>query len=307
MPPLAPLITLSTAELAVLRTSRTCIPVDDAVFRIDGDGAIACLQGLLTNDVAKLADGAAAWGAFLTPKGMIVTDAWVVRDGASAWVVVPSTAHETTRQLFARTMPPRIAKVSDLSATIQVRWLCGGSPSPLEGATFARPREAAPFTVMMLTQAPAGHEASLVEQGWAVVPGGHADVVRLLAGWPALGREIDDRTLPQEVRFDALGGVKYDKGCYTGQETVARLHFRGHANRELRGVCWAPGERPTDASVSDGEKAVGTLRTLVQLGDRSFALSLLRREVGVGDTVRTGDSEGIVVEPPFDLGDAAVA
>jgi len=305
MPPLTPLITLSTAEFALLRDSRAAIPVDDAVFRIEGAGAIDCLQGLLTNDVAKLADGAAAWGAFLTPKGMIITDAWVVRDGASAWVLVPAAAHATTTQLFARTMPPRVAKVTDLTGTMQARWLSGGIPSPIDDGFIATPREAAPFTAIFLTSTAAAHDTQLADQGWVALPGARADVLRLLAGWPTLGREIDDKTLPQEARFDELGGVKYDKGCYTGQETVARLHFRGHANRELRGVCWAPGERPTDINVSDGEKTVGTLRTLLQMGDRSLALAILRREVAVGDTVRTGDSEGVVVEPPFDLDDVA--
>ena len=113
--------------------------------------------------------------------------------------------------------------------------------------------------------------------------------------------------MPQEVRFDELGGVKYDKGCYTGQETVARLHFRGHANRVLRGICWAPGDRPTDTAVSDGEKIVGTLRTIAQVGDRSVALATVRRDVNPGDIVRAGESEGVVVEPPFDLGEPAVA
>ena len=307
MPPLAPLVSITPGELDLLREARVFIPVDDAVFRIDGSGTIDCLQGLLTNDVAKLGNHAAAWGAFLTSKGMIITDAWVIRDGASAWVLVPASAHETTRQLFTRTMPPRIARVSDLTGATQVRWLCGGTPSAIEGATIARPREAAPFTTLMLTPDATAHDAQLAAKGWVAVPAGHADVVRLLAGWPTLGREIDEKTLPQEVRFDALGGVKYDKGCYTGQETVARLHFRGHANRELRGVCWAPGERPTDTAVSDGEKVVGTLRTLVQVGDRSIALSVLRREITVGDTVRTGESEGVVIEPPFDLGEVTVA
>jgi folate-binding protein YgfZ len=306
MPPVVPLISISAVEFAVLRGSRICIPVDDAVFRVEGPGTIDCLQGVLTNDVAKLGDDAAAWGAFLTPKGMIITDAWVVRDGSSAWVVVPAGAHETVRQLFARTMPPRVARVSDLTGATQVRWLCGGTPS-IEGAHIARPRDMAPFTVLMLTGDATAHDARLADLGWIAVPAGHADVVKVMLGWPTLGREIDDKTLPQEVRFDELGGVRYDKGCYTGQETVARLHFRGHANRELRGICWAPGERPTDAVVSDGVKVVGTLRTLLEIEDRSIALSVMRRDVSVGDTVRTGESEGVVVQPPFDLGEPAVA
>ena len=147
MPPLAPLITITAEELALLRDARAFIPVNDAVFRIDGPGTIDCLQGLLTNDVAKLGNHTAAWGAFLTPKGMIITDAWVIRDGSAAWVVVPFVAHETTQQLFTRTIPPRVAKVSDMTGATQVRWLCGGTPSAIDGATIARClREAAPFT-----------------------------------------------------------------------------------------------------------------------------------------------------------------
>ena len=75
-------------------------------------------------------------------------------------------------------------------------------------------------------------------------PGDEGDhhAARILAGWPALGAEIDERTLPQEVRYDEIGGVSYTKGCYTGQETVARLHFRGHPNRELRGLWWRSDE-----------------------------------------------------------------
>ena len=84
---------------------------------------------------------------------------------------------------------------------------------------------------------------------------------RILAGWPALGAEIDERTLPQEVRYDEIGGVSYTKGCYTGQETVARLHFRGHPNRELRGLWWRSDEpEPLNGgsrSVLSGEREVG--------------------------------------------------
>src|SRR5207249_5984059 len=62
------------------------------------------------------------------------------------------------------------------------------------------------------------------------------ELARVLAGWPGLSSEVDEKTIPQEVRFDEIGGVSYTKGCYTGQETVSRLHFRGHANRQVRGI-----------------------------------------------------------------------
>ncbi|HEY8061627.1 MAG TPA: hypothetical protein VID74_02460 [Gemmatimonadales bacterium] len=307
MPALTPHMSLTETELVALRATRQIIPVTDAVFRVDGPGAIDCLQGLLTNDVVKPASGAAIWGAFLTPKGMIITDAWVLRDEAGAWVLVPVGMRSAMQQLFARTIPPRLATVTDRSDSTRVRWLCGGAPMVLPETPTFDPHGIAPFTAILLTHDPVLTDGRLTEHGWKTAPAAYADVAKLLLGWPTLGREIDERTLPQEVRFDELGGVRYDKGCYTGQETVARLHFRGHTNRVLRGICWAPGDRPTDPAVSDGGKVVGTLRTIVQVGDRSVALATVRREVNVGEMVRAGESEGVVVEPPFDLREPAVA
>ena len=303
---LVPHVTITIAELTALH-SRLTIPVNDAVFRIEGPGTVTCLQGLLTNDVAKLATGAAAWGAFLTPKGMIITDAWVIRDGDAAWVLVPASAHDAMKQLFGRTMPPRLAKVTDRTDTMSVHWLLDAPPTAVDGATLVRPEGPAPFTSLTLTPDAAALDTHLVERGWAVGPSSHADVIKVLLGWPTLGREIDDRTLPQEVRFDQLGGVKYDKGCYTGQETIARLHFRGHANRALRGVRWLPGDEPTEVNVTLGDKAIGTLRTIARVGDECVALAMLRRDVAIGDMVRTGESEGVVIDPPFEIGGPAVA
>ncbi len=297
---------LTAAEFSAYRTGRHVIPVDDAVFRFDGKSALDCLQGLLTNDVVKAPDSTAVWGAFLTPKGMIITDAWVIRDDQAAWVIVPGSARATMKQLFVRTIPPRLARVVDRSDELRVHWLCGATPAPDIALPWFAPEGLAPFTALVLSDR-SEDAAALIGSGWTPAPPAFADVSRLLGGWPTLGREVDERTLPQEVRFDELGGVRYDKGCYTGQETVARLHFRGHANRLLRGICWAPGDTPSDVDVSDGVKTVGTIRTLARLGDRTFALALLRREVTPGDTVRTGDSEGVVVDPPFDLGETAAA
>ena len=69
-------------------------------------------------------------------------------------------------------------------------------------------------------------------------PGGLAvwEVARVEAGRPEWGIDMDDATIPQEANFDELGGISYTKGCYTGQEVVARVHFRGHVNRTIRGL-----------------------------------------------------------------------
>ncbi len=119
------------------------------------------------------------------------------------------------------------------------------------------------------------------------------------AGWPALGAEIDERTLPQEVRYDQIGGVSYTKGCYTGQETVARLHFRGHTNRELRGLRWRRPEPLDGRTINKGEREVGSVRSTLSLDDRAIGLGLIRREVGVGEELLAGGQPATVVALPF--------
>src|SRR5262249_24994082 len=113
----------------------------------------------------------------------------------------------------------------------------GGGLSPV---AVALAPESATLTGLLVGRAPAVDALTTRLIGSGGLAGDQRDLhgERLLGGWPTLGVEIDEKTLPQEVRYDEIGGVSYTKGCYTGQETVARLHFRGHTNRELRGLRW---------------------------------------------------------------------
>lgn len=304
---MVPHVILTTAELRAMQTQRVLVSVADAVFHLAGTGVADCLQGVLTNDVIKPGSNSLVWGAVLTPKGMIISDAWVRRRGEEAWVIVPGTARATVQQLFTRSFPPRLARVQDVTDTVAVRWLIGGAPEALAEADLVRPQGKAPFTALLLTEDPVRDEARLANAGWHLVPANRADALKLLEGWPTLGREIDERTLPQEVRFDELEAVRYDKGCYTGQETVARLHFRGHANRTLRGLRWSGEQGPADAVVVTPAREVGTVRTLAKLGDEWLGLGVLRRELVAGEAVLAGGAPAVVVELPFDVSEAALA
>ena len=140
----------------------------------------------------------------------------------------------------------------------------GGELSPV---AVALAPESAPFVALAVGLAPAveprgrpagGGRGACPARSATCTPRGSS------RGWPALGVEIDERTLPQEVRYDEIGGVSYTKGCYTGQETVARLHFRGHTNRELRGLRW------TDAGAARRPVVVhGRARTWAACARRS--------------------------------------
>ena len=211
----------------------------------------------------------------LTPKGAIVTDAWVLPPRRHGHPGRACEGHAAALEIFGRTLPPRLARAADLTGEAHGGLAARRPRIPGAGqvghrrARGRRPdsRVGSGESAVTVALAPetravrglsgrAGRGAGAAggparRRGRASRRRGRPHAARILAGWPALGAEIDERTLPQEVRYDEIGGVSYTKGCYTGQETVARLHFRGHTNRELRGLWWrgraGPAQRPAVA------------------------------------------------------------
>ncbi len=319
---------LDAAGLARLIHGATMVRTAPAVLRIEGPGAVQCLQGLVTNEIEKPGPGTLTWNALLTPKGMIVLDLWALRDATGFTLVLDAAAREDALALFAKSLPPRLAKLTDLTGEREALWLVGAAaaehwslggmdPLPNPGHTDAHRggREEvalAVATTSWFTALCVGSSHDLDELAGnllatGVVEGAANDMVaaRVLAGWPALGAEMTDKTLPQEARFDELGGVSYTKGCYLGQETVARVHFRGHPNRELRGLVWDAGDALTGMAIEVGGREVGTIRSILDLPDRRLALAPIRREVEPGTLVTAGGQPARVVELPFDAGAAA--
>src|SRR5438876_1054813 len=262
--------------VTTLDTGALVSRIEAGVVALTGPGAVTSFQGLLTNDVELPGDGSFVYGALLTPKGMIVVDGWAARLGATVSYTVPAHGggRERALAIFTRSVPPRLARVSDRTSEVAVYRLAGpgalavavaaglevppaaGRVLPrADGVETARATEGAPFVLQVTVPAAAADLlAARLEAAGAVAAGpATLELSRILAGWPRLGAEVDDRTIPQEARLDQIGGVSYTKGCYTGQETVARLHFRGHVNRQIRGLLFDP-EPP--AAPADGWSVV---------------------------------------------------
>lgn len=311
---------LSPDALEWLMTGATAVPAEHAVFRIEGPGAVECLQGLVTCDVARPGPGHLTYGAALTPKGMIIADLWIFSGTAELIVLVPAAAGAAIQELFSKRIPPRLAKVQDQSATLRSVWFIGegasttlqraGWPWPSselgfltaeDGTLLARLSPTGPAHGLMLGT-PAAIDAALgrfQEAGGLVGSEDHREAARILQGFPTLGGEIGGKTLPQEVRFDEVGGVSYTKGCYVGQETVARIHFRGHPNRLLRGIAWQGRPVVPGTPVWDGGKEVGNVTSLLNVGQACLALCVLRHEVTSGGEVLVDeDITARVIDPP---------
>ncbi|MFN2637862.1 MAG: folate-binding protein YgfZ [Gemmatimonadaceae bacterium] len=319
-----------------LRAGAIVAPADVGIIDLTGpgSGAVTCFQGLLTNDIEKPGDGAFIYGALLTPKGMIVVDGWAARLGPRVRFTVPAEGRERALAILQRSVPPRLARFADRGTDLTALRIAGAHAVAVMGAAgvplppaahrvveeqvgdgtieVARAGDLGPFVFQITI--PADRRDTLQQR--LINAGAHSagppalELARILAGWPRLASEVDEKTIPQEVRFDEIGGVSYTKGCYTGQETVSRLHFRGHANRHLRGLLFEadpPATPPTGGiAVMHEERDVGRVTSVAWLPDgggsllgRWIGLAILRREVEPGTLVRAAGREARVVTLPF--------
>jgi len=318
-----------------LRAGALIARAEVGVVELDGKGAVTCLQGLLTNDIEKPGDGAFVYGALLTPKGMVVVDGWAERVGSAVRMTVPIPGPERALAIFTRSVPPRLARSSDRSGSLAVLRLTGAHTLAIAEAAqmviptapgrsvagtvdgvpcqIARTSEGAPFQLQITVPvAEADRIASRVAHAGALSAEADAlSLARIVAGWPDLRSEVDEHTLPQEIRLDTIGGVSYTKGCYTGQETVSRLHFRGHVNRGLVGLEFDSEPARVDTlPILLLDKTVGRVSSVAWLPDggtlaapsgRWIGLGIVRHEVAPGEVVHTAGVEARIVQLPFTL------
>ena len=293
-------------------------------FRLLGPRAAEMVAGLVTNDVAGLVPGQGCYAAALTAKGKIVADVRVFVDEQGVLTDAGPRAGAAWAAMVTKFVNPRIAAHRDDSEALRdfgvfgpeahqvVAAVTGVQPAALAAlAPYTHVSVAVAGHAVMVAKVPdlavAGFEllvpAEAFDDLWAraiaagATPAGLDawEIARVEAGRPEWGLDMDDSTIPQEANFDDLHGVSYIKGCYVGQETVARVHFRGHVNRHLRGVRAAGMEPPPRGAAlfDDAGAAVGDVRSAVRspaLG--GIALAMVRREVAPGAALIARWSEG---------------
>jgi folate-binding protein YgfZ len=326
IPAVLPAEALTEHEAEAVMAGAFATQADVAAIEVAGSGAISCLQGLLTNDLEEAGDDGFRYGAVLTAKGMIVCDMWTARVGGHAHLSVPLEGKEALLALFKRFLPPRLAHPKDRSDHLAVLRVAGpqgitlaeraGIPVPGVGTStdavmgeaacvVSRPTEGADFGLQIqLEQSRAAKVLqSLAHAGATVTSPAALELARILTGWPRLGAEIDDKTLPQEVRFDTINGVSYTKGCYTGQETVARLHFRGHTNKEMVGLTWEGTIDQSDPAITQDDRPVGRVTSAAWLApfQQYVGLGIVRRQTKRDRPVMAASSPAEVVRLPFEL------
>ncbi|HLY82574.1 MAG TPA: hypothetical protein VKQ71_06300, partial [Acidimicrobiales bacterium] len=251
----------------------------DAVL-VSGPDAVTFLQGQCSQDVAGLAVGGSAWSLVLQPQGKV--DALVRLTRVAPDTVVLDTDAGWGSLVIERLKRFKLRVKADLEP---LAWGCVG----LRGPTAA----------VAASGIAAGPELLVVDAGWPGLPGIDLlgpepplpagvsevsaeafEVARIEAGIPVMGSELTERTIPAEAGI-VNRTVSFTKGCYTGQELVARIDSRGgNVPRHLRGVVLTAGAVPVGAALHVGGKRVGALTSVAVTAEGSVvALAYVGRDV----------------------------
>lgn len=284
---------------------------------IGGEKAAELVSGMVTSDVGALAPGEGQYSAALTAKGKIVADPRIFRLEDGLLLDTNAAARPGWTQMVRKYVNPRVAPYADVTAEtgqiavageLSVHVVASMLEIPFADLESLEPYsnlsaefEGAKVTVV---KSPGlsfesydlifpNSVAAVVREkiGSAGARDGSAElwtILRIEAGRPEWGMDMDDSTLPQEALLDSLGAISFTKGCYIGQEVVARIHFRGHVNKLLRKLRFVTSALPLRGAsvVDDAGTVVGDIRsTAISPKCGGIALGMIRREVETGSTL----------------------
>jgi tRNA-modifying protein YgfZ len=285
---------------------------------LTGSGAKEFLAGQVSNDIEALSPGSGCYAAFLTPKGKMLGDLRILDLGDELHLDTERVALQALFDMIRRFKIGYDVELHKRTVERALLSLIGPTARRIVNAEGLPDTEHASVRAQIggmqavLVRTDAGIDIicdvadssvvgeALLQAGAQPVSEAAAEIVRVEHGRPRYGVDLDDTVIPQEAGLNERA-VSFTKGCYVGQETVARLHYRGKPNRHLRGLRLSAPVEP-GAELRLGERVVGHLTSAVLSPTHGpIGLALVRREAEPGSTVSVnGDGlGGEVIELPF--------
>jgi tRNA-modifying protein YgfZ len=285
---------------------------------LSGGEGKSFLQGQVSNDVEALTPGAGCYAAFLTPKGKMLGDLRILDTGDELLLDTERVALQDLFNMIRRFSIGYQVELHKRTLESGLLSLIGPDARRVAGAQ-ALPEVEHAHALVEVGGVPArairtdvGIDllcdaadspallAALSAAGGAVVSEEAAECLRVEHGRPRYGIDLDDTVIPQEAGLNARA-VSFTKGCYVGQETVARLHYRGKPNRHLRGLRLSNEVGRGEEIEFEGRGVGRVTSTAVSPRFGAIALAFVRRQAPPGSTVSVGPG-GVaaeVVELPF--------
>lgn len=286
-------------------------------IEVTGPDAAEYLQSQVTNDTEELAAGSGTYAALLDRKGRLQADMRILRLAEDRFLI--DTEEVAGPALLKHLSMYKIGRKVEVATTgralfsligpasFEVTGLAPGDEHDFSEATIAGADclvVATAFGLDVICAPDAGEavRAQLVSDRAVPVSAEAADLIRVERGRPRFGVDMTESNMPAEAGI-VERAISFTKGCYIGQEPVARLHYKGRPNRHLRGLKLA-GPAATGDKVRLGERELGEIGTSVlSPATGRIALAILRKEAepGASVTVETGSGEieAEVIELPF--------
>ncbi len=244
-----------------------------AYVSVNGPDAAAYLNRMVSNEVEALAVGESCEALLLTPKARVVATLVVVRRGQDDFLLLtePDGGERLLRELLRARFAAKCTIQPEEHRSVVVLGAVEERVSNRDRLGVRNSDYGLPAVELLDADPP---EAA------ARIPAEELERLRILARTPRLGRELDDRVMPAEAGLEERA-ISFTKGCYPGQEPVARLHYRGHPNRGLRVLAVEGPELPAyDAELTLEGKIVGRVTSAAPDPEHGVvALAYVRREV----------------------------
>jgi folate-binding protein YgfZ len=252
-----------------------------AWLQVSGPDALTFLQGQFTNDLRLLENQPAVYGLWLNEKGKVQADSFVLRgEGKALWVGSYFSPAELISERLKANLIADDVTIEDCTAGCRGVTLIGSAASELAekfgGALrFPGRRATVPcMELMFAVETQPAVEARMAELNLLPLPDSDMELFRIKASITAVPRDIGPDDLPNEGGLDAVG-ISYTKGCYLGQEVMARLKSMGQVRRQLLRVT-GPGAPPAlPAALFNGTKRMGELRSAALDGEDFVGFALL--------------------------------
>lgn len=298
--------------LAALRDGAAIVErTGRGLLRLAGKDPVGMLNAVLTNSVPPGADPG-AYALLLNPKGRVQADLRVLSSGRDVLVDTEPEGAGAAREILGRYAPFSRVKLEDLSNDWSVLGLYGpksgellGGPDlaehataevELEGETLLAAGVAAPvagYDLFGPSETVAHAKEILAARGAVAATGAYAyETARVEAGIPRFGADLTPENFPGEAGV-LDRAVDFEKGCYPGQETVARMHYRGHPNRTLYRISYAGERLAPGTPILQGEKTVGAITSVAPLtvDGQALALCYLSRNADLDAPIVAAGSE----------------
>ncbi|MDQ4105857.1 MAG: hypothetical protein M3157_01605 [Actinomycetota bacterium] len=300
------------AEYAALKRGSALVERRQSILRLSGKDPAGMLNAVLTNEVPE-GENEGVYAALLDPKGRVQTDLRALKAGEAILILTEPEGVEAARTILGRYAPFSRVKMEDLSG-YAAPWAVLGLYGPRAAGLLGDPKldehETRGLEIADIPLLAAGvrHPAPgfdligpadrlqearrhLVESG-AVPAGVQAyETLRVQTGTPRFGPDITTENFPADAGI-LERAVSFTKGCYPGQETVARMHYRGHPNRELHRLT-IEGDAPQPGTpILQNDRQVGRITSIAPLpvDGEILALGYLHRNADPSGALRAGDA-----------------